>query len=336
MNATMTPTLPLCRYRLNFSDTAGRASDFPGCHWRGALGYSLREAACLTGAADCQTCREQPRCAYHYLFETAPGSGAEKMRRYQQVPHPYALREESTPPGAGPCLMLTLFGRGNEHLPLMVLALARAATGPRGIGGRRMGLVSVEQEVIPGRNEWQRIDQSGLRLAPLAIFAPPCPALPETDLRLEILSPLRVKREGQYVRAKDFRFSDLFGNLLRRVSMLTTFHSDTPLETDFRGLTQAARAIEAKTELRWQELGRHSARQQANIKMAGVVGSLHLTSEGLAPFWPYLWLGQFTHAGSAATMGLGHFILHAASLPPAETRAELVTMDACPPPGQAT
>lgn len=319
MNAPMTPTLPLCRYRLQFSNVDGHASDFPGSHWRGALGYSLREIACLTGAAGCGLCPEKPRCAYNYLFETAPGTGAQKMRLYQQLPHPYALREEA-PDGQGARLILTLFGRGNEHLPLMILALARAAAGPRGIGGRRMTLLSVEQETIPGQDEWQNIGQAGGSLKPLAVATPPCPPRPETPLCIEIYSPLRVKREGRYVGARDFRFGDLFANLLRRISMLTTFHTDTPLETDFRALVGAARTIEAKAELRWMELGRHSARQQANMKMAGVVGKLTLPAEGLAPFWPYLWLGQFTHAGSAATMGLGHFTVHAASLPSLDAR----------------
>ncbi|MDD5297604.1 MAG: CRISPR system precrRNA processing endoribonuclease RAMP protein Cas6 [Rhodocyclaceae bacterium] len=313
----MTPTLPLCRYRLQFSAVDGHATDFPGCHWRGALGYALRESACLTGAGNCEPCPEKSHCAYSYLFETAPGHDAEKMRLYQQVPHPYALREESAQEGSGPCLVLTLFGHGNAHLSLMVLALARAAAGPRGIGGRRMRLLAVEQEARLGQNDWQRINRPEGGLAPLSTSTPQCPPAPETALRIEIQSPLRAKREGRYVGAREFRFGDLFGNLLRRISMLTAFHSDTPLETDFRGLVDAARAIEAKSDLRWVELGRHSARQKANMKMAGVVGSLNLDAAGLAPFWPYLWLGQFTHAGSAATMGLGYFTLRSASLPDA-------------------
>lgn len=310
----MTPMLPLCRYRLQFSAVDKPVSDFPDSHWRGALGYALRESACLTGAPVCEPCPEKSRCAYVYLFETSPDMGAEKMRLYQRVPHPYALREEAQK-DQGPRLILTLFGRGNTHLPLIILALARAAAGPRGIGGRRMELLAVEQETIPGVNDWQRIDRPEGGLAPLTITAPSCPQLLPGGIRIQIHSPIRVKRDGRYVGVKNFRFADLFSNLLRRISMLSTFHGDTPLETDFRGLTLAARDIEAKADLRWVELGRHSARQQANMKMAGVVGSLHLDACGLEPFWPYLWLGQFTHAGSAATMGLGHFTLHIASLP---------------------
>lgn len=32
-----------------------------------------------------------------------------------------------------------------------------------------------------------------------------------------------------------------------------------------------------------------------------------LPGEGLAPFWPYIWLGQWTHAGKNTSMGLGKY-----------------------------
>ena len=39
--------------------------------------------------------------------------------------------------------------------------------------------------------------------------------------------------------------------------------------------------------------------------MGGLVGSFILNLSGLETVWPYLWLGQWIHAGKAATMGLG-------------------------------
>lgn len=64
--------------------------------------------------------------------------------------------------------------------------------------------------------------------------------------------------------------------------------------------------------MKWMDQTRYSARQDATMQLGGVVGSLALRDD-LAPFWPYLWLGQWTHAGTAATMGLGWYQL--ASLP---------------------
>ncbi|MDS4021042.1 MAG: CRISPR system precrRNA processing endoribonuclease RAMP protein Cas6, partial [Candidatus Competibacter sp.] len=97
---------------------------------------------------------------------------------------------------------------------------------------------------------------------------------------------------------------------LRRISLLTAFHTDDPLETDFVGLTQAARAVELeRTRLRWYDWTRYSSCQDALIQMGGLIGEIELDGAGLEPFWPYLWLGQWTHAGKGAVMGLGRYRL---------------------------
>jgi hypothetical protein len=319
-----TVSLPLGLYRLNFvpqSNTVARAAPaFPGSAWRGALGHALRRLACLTGAPDCGGCLATDRCAYAYVFDTPVPAGAAKMRRYASAPHPFMLRQ-ATETSTGVDLRLTLVGRANSHLPLIVLALAQAAAAPRGIGGRRLQLAEVSQESTPGSGQLQRIDRAGGALAALPARADAAPAPPEGCVLVTIHTPLRVKRDGRHVGAQDFRFSDLFGNLLRRISMLSYFHTDAALDTDFRALMEAARSVVAETSLRWQDLPRHSSRQAADMQLGGVVGTLRFAAGDAAPFWPYLWLGQFIHAGTAATMGLGHYTL--ASLPRSDGEAAL-------------
>jgi len=41
--------------------------------------------------------------------------------------------------------------------------------------------------------------------------------------------------------------------------------------------------------------------------MGGLIGEIELDGADLEPFWPYLWLGQWTHAGKGAVMGLGRY-----------------------------
>ena len=43
--------------------------------------------------------------------------------------------------------------------------------------------------------------------------------------------------------------------------------------------------------------------------MGGLVGEFELSDIGLKPFWPYLWLGQWTHSGKGTVMGLGRYRL---------------------------
>jgi len=303
---TDTPQLPLGCYRLGFSGTTGSRL-FPGSAWRGALGHALRRLACLTGAPDCRGCLEVHRCAYAYVFDTPIPPGAVKMRLYAQAPHPFVLREVRADTGID--LHLTLVGRSNAYLPLLVLALMQAAENPLGISGHRLRLLSVDQAATPGDDAWTRIDAANGILAPLA---PQCPVVPELaagDIEITFETPLRVKRAGQHVRETNFHFSDLFGNLLRRVSMLSYFHTDKPFETDFRAVMAAARLVASHTQLRWDDQPRHSARQNQDMNLGGVVGTLRMAAADIAPFWPILWLGQFIHAGSVATMGLGYYTI---------------------------
>lgn len=308
------PGLHLGCYRARFiADAPVRLGEFPGSAWRGALGHALKRAVCVTRLAQCRPCALYQSCVYPYFYDTPPPPSAQKMRRYETAPHPFILEPGDVEADTYQ-LGFNLVGVANRQLALFIHALSRAAQGPRGIAGNHLQLMAVEQETHAGSGEWRCIyrPQETLQALPLAV--PVAPEVPG-DLRIELLTPLRVKREGQRVRPQDFRFADLFGSLLRRISMLSAFHTDTPLETDFKGLMARARAIEAVTFLSWEDKPRYSFRQHAAMKLGGVIGHIEIRGQDLTPLWPYLWLGQWLHAGSGATMGLGHYRIEPASLP---------------------
>jgi hypothetical protein len=305
------PHLPLARYRLHFTALeAARLPHFAGSTWRGALGHALKRSVCVTQLPQCAPCALVHVCAHAWLFETPPPPAAEKMRKYPAVPHPFVLNPRVGPvhlnAGAPYTLELALVGHGNRHLPYLLHALDRAGQQGLGKGLARMQLDSAERETPIGSGHWQRVYQPG---GPVDITPPselPVPILPAEWVRIDVLTPLRLRREGRPVRPDEFQFVDLFANLLRRVSMLTYFHTDHPLETDFAGLIQRARDIRTReTVLDWCEWHRYSSRQQAKVAMDGLTGHLVLPSAGLEPFWPYLCLGAYVHAGAGTSMGQG-------------------------------
>ncbi len=309
--------LPVGRYRVFFRPCSPPAASgtVSLSAWRGAFGHALKRAVCVTRAPQCTGCLLLLTCSYPYLFETPPPDGAQKMRRYRAAPHPYLFSGWSEDPELF-TLELTLIGRGNQYLPYALHALDRA--GAEGIGSnrKRFQLESVAQEVALGSEDWQPIYHPQESCSPLALSTPlPPPAPPGIGVRL--LSPLRLKHEEHLVDPGSFRFADLFGNLLRRISMLTYFHTDTPLETDFAHLMALAHAVSiAGAELTWQDWTRYSSRQHTTMEMGGLMGTFRVAATDLAPFWPYLWLGQWVHAGKAAVMGNGRYRLEpAASLP---------------------
>jgi hypothetical protein len=311
------PVLPLGHYELVFRPRGPlRFTQHAGFAWRGAFGHALKRTVCVTREPTCNTCLLFRSCPYPYLFETPPPAGSAKMRRYTAVPHPFVIAPP--PPGLTETggeyrLRVILFGRANAYLPYVVHALARA--GQEGLGTRRSALDLAEIRQEDGSAHWHTVYEGNGSLYAQPPFVPAAPDVP-ASITLTLTTPLRLKRDGDNVTPERFRFADLFASLLRRISLLTYFHTDTPLEVNFAGLTQAAREFQVSAQdLHWVDWTRYSSRQGTHMQLGGMVGTIRLQGSGLEPFWPYLWLGQWTHAGKATTMGLGAYRIGAASLP---------------------
>ena len=153
------------------------------------------------------------------------------------------------------------------------------------------------------REEWTPIFEPGGGLSPVPARPPAPPPAPPRIVRVRLLTPLRVKRREHFVGVQDFDFRALTSGLLRRISLLTYFFGETPLETDFAGLLRHAETVPvAGRALHWREWTRYSSRQNEKLQMGGLVGSFELAGADLDRFWPLLWLGQWTHAGKGCSI----------------------------------
>ncbi|MBI4468128.1 MAG: CRISPR system precrRNA processing endoribonuclease RAMP protein Cas6 [Acidobacteria bacterium] len=310
------PVLPFARYRLRFNSSGtARPHAYTGSAWRGALGHALKQVVCVTHLPACPPCLLYRSCPYPYIFETPPPLGAQKMRKYTAAPHPFLLEPPREPENDVHEVGLTLIGRGNGYLPYLIYALQRAGEQGLGKGRAPMLLIDVRQADPVQSDTWTPVYQPDgqLRASPPGVPDVP-PAPPAVRLRFE--TPVRLQRDDRLVTPDTFHFSDLFGPLLRRVSMLTYFHTDAPLETDFAGLMELARGVElAGAKLSWKDWTRYSSRQKTEMQMGGLVGEIELEMPEGSPLWPYLWLGQWLHVGKGTSMGLGHYTIQPASLP---------------------
>jgi hypothetical protein len=309
------PFLPMARYRLHLrAETPVWLPAYAGSAWRGVLGHALKRTVCVTREPHCPACLLYRSCVYPYVFETPPPPDAAKLRKYPAAPHPFVVEPwpdcRNVAEGEAFGVDLVLLGRGRAQLPYFIEALRRAGETGVGTGVGRYAVEAVAQQTS---GDWVEIYRPGTSLETLhepTVAPPPMPT--GATLQIALLTPLRLKVENDLVTVDRLRFRDFFSHLLRRVSLLSYFHTDTPLETDFRALVQAAGAIDWQaTELCWHDWTRYSSRQDALLQMGGLVGTLTLPTAELAPFWPYLWLGQWAHVGKAAVMGLGHYRLSA-------------------------
>lgn len=307
-------TIPFNQYRFHFvTEEPVRLPAYPGSAWRGAFGHALKNTVCVVRGTPCAQCLLKNACAYSVVFETPPPPGAEKMRKYNAAPHPFVFRfpkQHNT--GTDYTLTITLFGHAERYFPYILHAMQKA--GLDGIGGQRQSFQLRRVDHLDALGSEQTIYRDGELHSRPASSMPKIPEPPDT-ITIELLTPLRIKQDGKNLTPDRFHFGAFFVNLLRRQSMLSYFHTDTPHETDFAWLTAQAEKIPCiEPRLHWFDWTRYSSRQQTEMNMGGLLGRFGINMQGNEAFWPYLWLGQWTHAGKATSMGLGAYQIVSTSL----------------------
>ncbi len=304
--------LPLARYTFTFRMRSDlRLPDFSGSLLRGCFGAALRRAACITKAKTCGDCPLLATCPYPAIFE-APAPASHPLQRFSQVPNPYVIEP---PPlgtrflGAGETLSfgVVLVGRALEQLPLITYALQRALS--HGLGPQRAA-GELEDIVWEGEAEaasvWDATTGRVLAHSP----AVEIPAFGRWgQARLVIDTPLRLQDNSRPLRPADLSPRRLVTALVRRAALLFEFHAGRPgLGAGAGALARHAETLADERELNWHDWTRYSSRQQQEMTLGGVLGQWTLRGD-LEPVLPWLWLGQWLHAGKNATMGLGGYRL---------------------------
>lgn len=309
-NAQLPGPFPVIRFRLWFeAESWYGIRGYRGSAWRGVFGPALKKLVCITSDGDCARCLIRGSCTFPYVFETGGAEEDSAPASAAQAPHPYVLAPEPewrARTVKGESLEVALLGHGVREWPYVLHALRQGAE--RGLGVERvpLRLVSAEQQ-DPATLQWRRcLREDGVLIAMPA--APPAvPPAPER-FRIRLLAPLRVRREQDLVEPHRLSFDEFAAALLRRLALLSQFHTDSPWRLDHAGLRSlAARSEVLEQSLSWQDWARYSSRQQRRIPMGGIVGHYCVCSRGLEPLWPFLWLGQWTHCGKGAVMGLGRY-----------------------------
>ena len=290
--------------------------------WRSVLGMQLKSMS--EGKAAVPDDLPMPTSElYAYFMETPPPPDARLMRLYRQTPHPWLLRcawregETRLRESDTHVLPLTLFGKANDLLAVILLALSRAAA--QGLGKQRgkMRLMQVEMQPDPGADESITVFEYGGPLSTADPWRPQTPELPGYGrLTLELQTPLRLVVQKKMLTPQRFNSPyPLLMNLVRRASMLCAFHGDHELQADYAALKQAAqRARLEEASLAWRDQHRWSSRTRQRVPLGGVTGHLRLDISEAPELWPFLWLGQWLHAGKGAVLGMGRYTLSPAAV----------------------
>lgn len=306
--------IPLARYRLEFTVTRPlHLPAYAGSTLRGAWGAALRAASCMTRQAVCEACPLLASCPYAAIFESRPPQdGTPSLQDFSQVPRPYvieppALGARDYAPGEMITFHIVLAGRALEQLPLVLWAHVKAFR--RGVGPGD-GTADLLRVVRVDQGETLVLDGPEGSILDHIAAVPPAPTFGEhgETITLRFHTPLRLQTNGRRATADEHTARKLLMALVRRIALIAEFHGPARLDLDFADLARRADAIHSRTALRWQDWTRYSSRQQKKMDLGGVLGQWTLAGD-LAPFFPYLHLGQWLHVGKEATFGLGGYRL---------------------------
>ncbi len=298
---------------------------FPGSAWRGALGHSLKRLVCIMRRRPCEGCAIEVSCLYTRLFEPRSDGRDPLLGRVDRAPQPFVLDcRTATPcrlaPGDPFALRLVLVGRRTrDAAPYLLRALEEAAAGGIGAGRGRLALVAAHLRDPLRDRAVPCLDASGrLHLPEPFPIEPPAPP---AAVRVVLETPLRMRLDGGLAGPDSFTAGAFLVSLVRRQSLLARFYGDGPADLDFRALRELASRLEAgDAQLAWRDQLRRSARQGTLMRMGGLVGRFALDLRGAEIFWPFLWRGQFLHAGKATSMGLGRYRLEPLEVPEGRRR----------------
>ena len=314
--AMLACTTPLPISRLYFTartQSALQPPPYAGSMLRGAFGHALLALAPLAHPGS-QACAQHSSCPYCQVF-ASPALPAHSLQKFSQMPQPFVVEpplDWSAPLQAGQdfSFSLVLIGKALAHVPSAIEAMERALHTGLGLGAQqtRCSLLAVRAEQASAP-----LWQAGQPHTPVLARQPLPPASSlGSQAVLHFHTPLRLQYQGKPVRAAQLNARSLLIALARRYQLLLDVHlgAQAP-QQDFAALSEHASAIELQPAgMRWFDWGRYSQRQQQEMKLGGLLGSMPLHGN-LAPFADLLHLGQWLHVGKNATMGLGGYRLEA-------------------------
>ena len=313
----MLQNLRFARYRLTYAIREPlKMPEHKGNIFRGRLGYILRQITCVGDEDECEKhCGFPDRCVYSHCFETPVPPDSPFLRNQPFAPHPFVLEPPRTrkldyAPGDSFACNLILVGEAINLLPWMVYAfteVGKRRIGLRGARGRCQ-LDRVESLLARGDGktiytaETETLSDEGavLRLDDVMAEAPDIADL----IELDFLTPTSIKVDGEWVRHLTFEL--LIRNLLRRLRFLSFFHCGEDFLLDAPELLRRAAAVKRKSRLQWVRKDRWSHRTERAIPMGGFAGKVRFKGD-LAPFLPFILLGERLHIGHHTAFGFGQY-----------------------------
>ncbi len=305
---------PLKIYKFTFSLLAlddMYLPEYKGSMFRGAFGWSFRNAVCVTKNPVCTNCIIQNQCSYFNVFETEiPQNDVWFLQGVKKIPHPFVIhppltKERNFEKGAIIKVGLTIFGSAINYLPFFVHTFQKM--GERGISYKRSKFKVLN--MVNNRDDETETLLFNIETGILKNDFKPVSIEPEINIEkvsLNFLTPFRVQNRGEILTDSAFVNAELLLSTIQRryYALSKLFGEENDFEYPLLDEIKNVEVVENNLEIyRWHRL---SNRQKTEIDMSGFVGSLSLAGD-LKPYAEVLSVGEKINIGKNTVFGLGKY-----------------------------
>ncbi|MGH9801217.1 MAG: CRISPR system precrRNA processing endoribonuclease RAMP protein Cas6, partial [Blastocatellia bacterium] len=285
------------RFRLTARSPIELSSGYKGSTFHGAFGHALKDLS--------------PHFYDLFFNPTLAVSGNSQ----NQLPKPFVLipplaDQSQFNPGEELQFELVLFGTAVSQLPACVAAIDHL--------GKHMGLgtnkgrfaITAIDAIKPGGESVSVLNENGRITSIPQSEAEEFSLKPQSApaIRINLNTRLRLTYNNQRItQAPSFEL--LITRLIGRIKNLTDLYGESELisSAEKQQLIEEAKTITmARQNVEWSDWPRYSGRQKEWMQFGGLLGAI--TYQGnLAPFLPWLALGEWTHVGGKTSFGLGKY-----------------------------
>jgi hypothetical protein len=294
---------------------------------RGGFGNVFRRIACHANCREPESCELRNVCPYTAVFQPFVPEGSEKISKNRDIPRPFVIKppletKETYLPGERLSFDVVLVGKIKEYLPYFIVTFKELSQAGLGrdrapvelVGVDYVGRDGVEVPVYTREDNLVRPPTEAISWADLcathgsnngSMNSPQDGAANATRVTLRFLTPTMLRADGMLARRPTF--GPLAKRLRDRINALSYFYCGEGLDIDFKAFgSEADKICTVHDSTSWVESSRYSRRRQVNHDLSGFTGEVTFAGE-LAPFLPYLKLGEYVHVGKNAVFGNGWY-----------------------------
>ena len=286
---------------------------------RGGFGSTFRRIVCHANCREPEVCELRSMCPYTAVFQPFVPEGSEKISKNRDIPRPFVIKppletKETYLPGEQLSFDLVLIGKIRDYLAYFIVTFKELSHAGLGRGRTPLDLVAVESLGLNG-------DTAPVYSGESNLVQPPRESLSWESIlhsnghkdgfenvqrvTLRFLTPTMLKADGFL--AQRPTFASILKRLRDRINALSYFYCGNGLDIDFKALGERAEEIKTVADsTRWVESSRFSRRRGVSHDLSGFVGEVSFEGD-LAPFVPYLKLGEYVHVGKNAVFGNGWY-----------------------------